>query len=143
MIWRKKFRRDRVFVYFSTLWVWKNEKFCLNERKFRAINSLKTFFLVKTLLLSRNFCQKSVREKIRNFHTAAVVCTLWKSRNFTATVFTQNFRQINVLLKNFSIKWFDEKILRGMAENFPLNRWACYVSLTKFLNNELIIDHIV
>ena len=32
---------------------------------------------------------------------------LWKFRNFTATVFSQKFRQINVLLKNFTINWFD------------------------------------
>ena len=47
--------------------VWKNEKFSLTEKIFRQINSLVTS-LVKSLL-SRNFCQKSVRENFRNFHT--------------------------------------------------------------------------
>ena len=28
--------------------------------------------------------------------------TLWKLRNFTATIFSQKFRQIKVLLKNFT-----------------------------------------
>ena len=36
--------------------------------------------------------------------------TLWKLRNFTATIVTEKFRQINVLLKNFTISWFDGKI---------------------------------
>ena len=35
--------------------------------------------------------------------------TLWKFRNFIATVFSQKFRQINVLLKNITIHWFDGK----------------------------------
>ena len=38
---------------------------------------------------------------------------LWKLQNFTATVFLQIFRQINVLLKNFTVNQFDEKKLRG------------------------------
>ena len=44
-----------------------NEKFTLTQKIFRQINSL-----VKPLL-SRNFCQKCVRENSRNFHT--VQCT--------------------------------------------------------------------
>ena len=42
-------------------------KFSLTEKKIRQINFL-VISLVK-LLLSRNFCQKSVRENFRNFHT--------------------------------------------------------------------------
>ena len=41
--------------------------FTVNQKKFRQINSL-VFSLVNTLL-SRNFCQNSVRENSRNFHT--------------------------------------------------------------------------
>ena len=44
------------------------------------------------MLLSRNFCQKRVQ---------------WKLRHFTDMIFSQKFRQINVLLKNFTINWFD------------------------------------
>ena len=44
--------------------VWKNEKFSLAEKIFREIDSLVTS-LVKPLL-SRNFCQKSVRENFYN-----------------------------------------------------------------------------
>ena len=43
--------------------VWKNVKTrnsLLQKKKFREINSL---------VISRNFCQKSVRENFRNFHT--------------------------------------------------------------------------
>ena len=39
-----------------------------------------------------------------NVHT-----TLWKLQKFTATVFSQIFRQITVLLKNFTVNGFDEK----------------------------------
>ena len=47
--------------------VWKNAKFSLTEIFSREISSL-VASLVKTLL-SRDFCQKSVRENSRNFHT--------------------------------------------------------------------------
>ena len=43
---------------------------------------------------------------------------MWKLLNFTATAFSLKFRQINVLLKNFTINWFDEQKLHGMAVNF-------------------------
>ena len=46
--------------------VWKNEKFTLIPNIIREINVSTS--LVKTLL-SRNFCQKSVRVNFRNFHT--------------------------------------------------------------------------
>ena len=43
-------------------------KFSLIEKIFREINYL-VISLVKTLL-SRNFCQKGVKDNFRNFHTA-------------------------------------------------------------------------
>ena len=64
---------------------------------------------------------KIVRVKLCNIHfyqctyikkTAILFIwyRLWKLRNFTATVFSQNFRQINVLQKrNFIVNWFDGK----------------------------------
>ena len=55
--------------------------------------------LILNVLISRNFCKE-----FANIHSV---------RNFTATVFSQKFRQINVLLKNFSINGFDGKNLRG------------------------------
>ena len=51
--------------------VWKNAKFTLTEKIFRQINSL-VISLVKSLF-SRNFCQKSVRENFRNFHTVRFI----------------------------------------------------------------------
>ena len=47
--------------------VWKNEKFTLTKIIFRQINSL-VIYLVNALV-SRNFCQKSVRVNFRNFHS--------------------------------------------------------------------------
>ena len=47
--------------------VWKNEKFSLTEKKFRQIIYL-VISIVK-LMLSRNFCEKSVRDNFCNFHT--------------------------------------------------------------------------
>ena len=41
---------------------------------------------------------------------------MWKLQIFTATVYSQKFRQINVLLKNSSVNWFDGK--NCVAENF-------------------------
>ena len=63
-----------------------------SRKIFRQINSLVTS-LVKPLL-SRNFCQKRVREKFRNFHS--VMHTLWKLQKFSLT--EKKFRQINYLV---------------------------------------------
>ena len=41
----------------------------------------------------------TMRPNLRNFHTV-----LWKLRNFTATFFSQNFRQIDDLQKKFYCK---------------------------------------
>ena len=74
--------------------MWKFQKFSLTEKIFREINSLVTY-LVKPLV-SRNFCQKSVRENFRNFHIVL-------SHNM------KKFRVINSLQEkvdftNFSLK---------------------------------------
>ena len=45
----------------------KNKDFSLTKKIFRKINSLRT-------LISRNFCQKSVRDNFRNFHTVHSYC---------------------------------------------------------------------
>ena len=39
--------------------------------------------------------------------------TVWKLLNFTATNFSQKFRESTGLLKNFTLNWFDEKNLHG------------------------------
>ena len=77
-----------LFLLQNTVWkikpshttVWKNQKFSLTKNFFREINYLVTS-LVK-MMFSRNFCQKSVKENFRNFHST--LCTLWK---FTLTHF--------------------------------------------------------
>ena len=71
--------------------VWNIEKLILNEKIFCQIKSL-----VK-MLLSRNFCQKYVRENFRNFHTVSV-----KLRNFSLTHFWQKFREFNVFTKEIT-----------------------------------------
>ena len=60
---------------------------------FRQINSL-VIYLVNALL-SRNFCQKSVRVNFRNFHTVEC-CTLWKFRK-SFKIISQIFREISVI----------------------------------------------
>ena len=82
----------------------------VHEKIFRQINFL-VISLVKPLFW-RNFCQKSVRVKFRFFHSVWHV----NCGNFGILLprfFSQNFRQINVLLNNFAIIWFDGKNLRG------------------------------
>ena len=61
---------ERNFAWHGST-VWKFRKFSRTKKIFREINSLVTY-LVKPLL-SRNFCQKSVRENFHKFHTA--LCT--------------------------------------------------------------------
>ena len=72
--------------------VWKNEKFSLTK-KIRKLNSLVTFLVRK--LISRNFCEKSVRVNARNFITVLMQysqSTVWKFDNFSAI---QILREIN------------------------------------------------
>ena len=66
---RKKFKtRNNSHRYENfSLTLWKLQKFTLAEKKFRQINYL-VISLVKPLL-SRDFCEKSVRENFCNFHT--------------------------------------------------------------------------
>ena len=99
--------------------VWKNEKFSLTENNFRQINYL-VISWVKPLL-TRNFSEKSVWETFYNFHTV----TLWKLQNFTATIFSQKFRQINVLLNNFTINWFDGKRFAWQWISRFSTLWLC------------------
>ena len=58
-------------------------------KKIRQINYVVISFV--NPLLSRNFCEKSVRVNFRNFHTV-----VWKNAKFTLT--EKIFRQINSLV---------------------------------------------
>ena len=85
----KEVRKELIsrIIFFSVkldllLTVWKNAKLSLTEKIFREINSLVTS-LVKTVL-SRNFCQKCMRENFRNFHT---VLPLFFGKNFVKRTF--------------------------------------------------------
>ena len=53
--------------------LWKNEKFALTKTVFRQINSL--VICLVNAMLSRNFCQNSVRVNSRNFHTVTLCFT--------------------------------------------------------------------
>ena len=53
--------------------VWKLQKFTLTEKKISS-NQLFSNFLSINPLLSRNFCQKSVRVNFRNFHVV-ILCS--------------------------------------------------------------------
>ena len=71
--------------------LWKNKKFFLARKIIRQINSL-VISLVQPLI-SRNFCQNSLSES-KFLYLISTLCTAWKSRNFTATIFAQKFRKI-------------------------------------------------
>ena len=59
---------------------------------FFSSNQLRVKFFSKKLI-SRNFCEKMVTAKFRNFQG----------------FFSQKFRQITILVKKFTINWFDGK----------------------------------
>ena len=84
--------------------VWKNKKLFLTEKIFREINSLVTS-LVKTLV-SRNFCQKRVREN-----------TVWKNDTFTLSHQKIFLQTISVVIYIFSKTVTFTKLLRDMREN--------------------------
>ena len=65
-----------VFVHHSLV---RKMKKLLSRKKFCQINDL-VISLVKPLL-SRNFCQKIIRENCRNFHTACIICMYVLQRN--------------------------------------------------------------
>ena len=96
--------------YFFTggkLWkfLWKFRKFSLTETIFREINSVVTY-LVK-LLLSRKFCQKSVKENFRNFHIvhhSSVEITGILSRAFLKKKSVKVTVLLNKLLKSYLTK---------------------------------------
>ena len=63
----KNFGESKFLIFPQQRTLWKNEKFTLTKIFFRQINSL-VIHLVNALL-SRIFCQKSVRVNFCNFHT--------------------------------------------------------------------------
>jgi len=105
-----------------TRWkVWKNKKLSLTKINF--VKSTLLSYLVKPLL-SRNFCQKCVRENSRNFYT-----TLWILRNFCITIFWKISVKTTSLVKRLLQNWFHEIILKWY-KNFvnSIMCWACRCS---------------
>ena len=76
------FSKIEVFLQsFQKSTLWKNKKFSFTTKIFREVNCLVSHFV--KMLLSWNFCQKSVRD------------TLWKLQKFAFTHFWQKFRENN------------------------------------------------
>ena len=99
----KMWERISTISTISTLCaVWKLLEFTLT---FFGKNFVKVTHLLNKELIWRE--KISVRVNFSFFHS--LVHTLWKLQNFTAMISPQKFRQINVLLKKFTIDWFDGK----------------------------------
>ena len=76
--------------------VLKNEEFTLTEKEFRQINYL------AISLVNRYFHEifaKKASEQISEISTLGCGNTVWKLRNFTATIFSQKFRESNCFTK--------------------------------------------
>ena len=99
--------------------MWKNEKFTLTKKIFRQIN----YFAISLVnaLLSRNFCQKSVRVNFCNFHTVYLQpsfilkkLTFWRFvrtsvklnsiLNWIVINFTKILWRFSILCENY-VKW--------------------------------------
>ena len=97
--------------------------------------------LVRNALISRK-CEKNIaiESNFCNIHTMQCNAnmiqnskhTLWKLLNFIAKVFSQKFRQINVLQKNFSMNWFDEKKMLGWQWISSFSHTHSGVEITEF-----------
>ena len=116
----------------STLW--KNQNFTLTEKIFRQINYL-VISLVNALV-SRNFCQKCVRENFRNFHTVEIaeIFSHFFHKNFVKAIVL-----LNKLLNNDLTNFFSVCIMKIYCLTFvakiPSNHLAVF---TKELFSKLI-----
>ena len=118
-------------AYHPQVALWKMKNSLQLRLKIISSNPFRTFsvssLLVKTLL-SRKFCQQHVRVNL------AYCIILWKLRNFTATVFSQKFRKIDVLLLYFAINQFDGISLWG--REFLVFPHCVFVEKWKFTFNK-------
>ena len=109
---------------------WKNEEFTLLTKIFsRQINSLVIYLL--NALLSRNFCQKSVRVNFRNFHSVCTLCT-------------KNYKNANILKIRNPIKSRDAItgtnpiwIWRFMSKNNKL--WLAEIEVSMLIIGSKVI----
>ena len=98
------------------------------------------------ILRETNLLQQLIwRKMVKNIATSGLLqtfviytLTVWKLRNFTAVkVFSQKFRQINVLLKNFTIRLiWRKKICK--AENFSFFHT---VAVAQYGNYQTFCNH--
>ena len=102
-----------------------NEKITLISMNKFSWNQVFSNFFIKTLF-SQLLAKKYIRVNFRNFHTMVQCAQCGKLQTFTATVYSQKFRQINVLLKNFTISWFDGKKIAWLAVNFSFFHTVTY-----------------
>ena len=63
----------------------------------------------------------------------------WKLLKFTRTIFSQKFREINSLLKNFILNWIDEKNIYLNAFDFLVFPHYCVYTAVWSLRNFCII----
>ena len=71
-------------------------------------NSVKSTFLLNAHQVNCNVIWRNIFQ-LRAFSIPCNTHCLWKLQNFTATIFSQKFRQINFLPKKFTLNCFDGK----------------------------------
>ena len=88
-----------ILILDFTIIVWKllrNFTVTSSEKIFREIKFIVVYYVTIKTLLSRNFCQKSVR---KNF---LLIVT-------SSTILSQKFSQSNIFIKELFSSWFDKK----------------------------------
>ena len=108
-MWTSKFL---LYFYGKALLIRKYHNQCFEEAWFLRKITWKQHFSFSTLRLCKSDFTK-IYYFDKHSDDVCVWNTVWKLRNFTATIFSQKFREINFLLKNFTLSWFDEKKLDG------------------------------
>ena len=98
----------------------------LSLKKIRQINYL-VISLVKPLL-SRDFCEKSVRENFCNFHTVTVALHNVEvySHTFMAKIFVKS-----------TVGWFHEKYFLGETSKIPVFYLKTTRNMDSSMNSEL------
>ena len=110
--------------------------------KLLSSNQFRVDFFCCKELFSRNFCEKMHVHTLDTLYS--FIFTLWKLRTFTAAVFSQKFRQINVLLNNLTTELFWREKLRKGIFPFPYCDIAQCVAekrISFLQNNYLVISH--
>ena len=113
--------------------MWKNEKFSLTIEIFRQINSSLVIHLIKQSI-SRNFCQKCMRENFRNFHSVTSELFVFPHVKFSLT--EMFFREISSLAKTLLSRNFCQKLVRVNFSNFhSVHSQSHSVEICKFLSH--------